>query len=98
MDQARCGPRGQRDARDGDEDRERTRSVQHVDLDREHVEQMRQRQPDRTDLLPAGHDAVEDTARDDEVGAGVVVAEREADQGVVDRRGAAEDEHERGGG
>ena len=53
---------------------------------------MRQRQPDRADLLPAGHDAVEDTARDDEVGAGVVVAERETDRRVVDRRGAAEDE------
>ena len=34
-----------------------------------------------------GHQAVEDAARDDDVGAGVVVRQREAGAGVVQRRG-----------
>ena len=38
---------------------------------------MRQRQPHGADLLPAGRQAVEHAARDDEVRLRVVVAERE---------------------
>ena len=38
-----------------------------VHLHRQRVEQMRQRQPDGADLLPAGREAVEDAARDDQV-------------------------------
>ena len=44
---------------------------------------MRQRQPHRADLLPARRDAVEDPARDDQMAARVVVAEREAEPMVV---------------
>jgi hypothetical protein len=40
---------------------------------------MGQRQPDSADLLPSRRDAVEDSARDDEVAARVVVTEREAE-------------------
>ena len=53
---------------------------------------MRQRQPDRADLLPAGRDAVEDAAADDEVAARVVVAEREAEMRVVQGDEGAADE------
>ena len=52
---------------------------------------MRQRQPDGADLLPARRDAVEDAARDDEVAARVVVAEREAEPMVVQRGDRADD-------
>ena len=67
-----------------------------VDLDRQHVEQVRQRQPDGADLLPAGRQAVEDPPRDDEVRARVVVAERQAGVRVVQRRGSSDDERASG--
>ena len=47
---------------------------------------MRQRQPDRADLLPARRDAVDDAPRDDEMAARVVVAEREAEPVIVPAR------------
>ena len=53
---------------------------------------MRQRQPDRADLLPARRDAVEDAPRDDQMPARIVVAEREAEAMIVkrdERAGAA---------
>jgi hypothetical protein len=43
-----------------------------------------ERQPHRADLLPSRRQTVEDAARDDEVGTGVVVREREAETGVVE--------------
>ena len=39
---------------------------------------MGQREPDGSDLLPSRSDAVDDAARDDEVGLGVVVTEDES--------------------
>ncbi len=64
-------------------------------------EQVRQRQPDGADLLPAWRQAVEDAAGDNEMGAGVVVAERQAGMGI-EQRGAEADERgrepEHGGG
>ena len=56
---------------------ERARAVQEVDLHRQRVDQMGQRQPDGADLLPARRDVVDDAARDDEMRLGVVVAEDE---------------------
>ena len=61
---------------DRDRDRERAGAVEEIDLHRERVEEMRQRQPHGADLLPARRQAVEDAPRDDEVRLGVVVAER----------------------
>ena len=61
------------------------RAVEEIDLHRERVQQMGQRQPDGADLLPSRRDAVEDSARDDEVAARVVVAEREAERVIVPR-------------
>jgi hypothetical protein len=46
---------------------------------------VRQRKPHGADLLPAGRQAVEDPARDNEVRARVVVRERETEAEVVDR-------------
>ena len=57
-------------------------AVQPVDLHRERVQEVRQRQPDGADLLPPGHETVEDAPRDDEMRARVVVRERES-QAVV---------------
>jgi hypothetical protein len=57
---------------------------------------VREREPHGADLLPAGRDAVEDSARDDEVGARVVVAEREIRARVVYRGGNPGGERERG--
>jgi hypothetical protein len=59
---------------------------------------MRQRQPHRADLLPAGNEAVEDAARDDEVRARVVVAEGQAEMRVVDRGRPTEEKDEQRGG
>ena len=80
-------------ANDGDRDRDRRRAgaIEGVDLHRERVQQMRQRQPHGADLLPPGRDAVDDAARDDEVAARVVVAEREAEPMVVTRDDRAAD-------
>ena len=50
---------------------------------------MRKRQPHRTDLLPTRAQAVEDAPRHDEVSAGVVMRERQAEPGVVGRRPGA---------
>src|SRR5213082_3026467 len=58
---------------------------------RNRVEQMRQRQPDGADLLPSRRDAVEDAARDDQMSARVVVAEREAEPVVVPRGDSADE-------
>ena len=60
-------------------------------MNRNHVEDVRERQPHRADLLPARHQAVEDAPRDDEVGAGVVVAERKAGARVVNSGRATHD-------
>jgi hypothetical protein len=70
--------------------------IEHVDLRRDHVEQVGQRQPHGADLLPARNEAVEDPPRHHEVRAGVVVAERKAVVGVVERRRASGEKHERG--
>ena len=48
-------------------DGERARAVEEIDLHRQHVDQMRQGQPDGADLLPPGCQAVENAARDHEV-------------------------------
>ena len=58
--------------------------VPRVDLHRQRVQQMGQRQPDRADLLPSWREAVDDAARDDEVAARVVMAEREAELVIVE--------------
>ncbi len=52
---------------------EAPRPIPRVDLNRQHVEDVGERQPYGADLLPAGHQAVEDAARDDEVGARIVM-------------------------
>jgi hypothetical protein len=44
---------------------------------------VRQRQPHRADLLPSGCQAVENTAGDDQVGARVIVGQREAELEVM---------------
>jgi len=64
-------------------------------LHRNRVEQVGQRQPDGADLLPAGRDAVGDPARDDEVTARVVVAERET-EALVEQRGQRTPRERRG--
>ena len=76
--------------------RERPGAVEHIDLRRQHAEQVRQRQPHAADLLPAGHQAVEDSPRHDQVGAGIVVAEGEPKVRVVESGGAPGEEHARG--
>jgi len=66
---------------------------------------MRQRQPHRSNLLPARRDAVEDAPGDDEMPARVVVAERETQAMVVKggkgaangRRGSDEDRNRTAG-
>ena len=70
-------------------------AIEPVDLDRERVQQVRQRQPDGADLLPARRQAVEHPPRDDEMRARVVVREREAEAVVVDGRGGAEQRDDR---
>ena len=57
---------------------------------------MRKREPDGADLLPSGHEAVEHPARDDNMRARVVVAQRQADRGVVPRGNDAGEEYARG--
>ena len=57
---------------------------------------MRQRQPDRANLLPAWRKAVDDSPRDDEMRARVVMSERQTRRGVVDGRGRAREETYRG--
>ena len=52
---------------------------------------MRQRQPDRADLLPARRQAVENAPRDDQMRARIVVGERETEPRVVDGCGGADD-------
>ena len=46
---------------------------------------MGQREPDGADLLPSRRQAVDDPARDDEMAASVVVAERQAEPVIVKR-------------
>ena len=62
-----------------------------VDLNRKRVHQMRQRQPDRANLLPSRSDAVDDSSRDDQMPARIIVAEREAEPMIVDRDESAAD-------
>ena len=69
----------------------RAGAVEQIDLHRQRVQEVGQRQPDRADLLPSRRDAVEDSTRDDEVSARVVVAEREAQLVIVQSRGRADD-------
>ena len=70
-------------ASDSDRDRDagRAGAIPGIDLHRERVQQVRQRQPDGADLLPAGREAVEDAARDDQMAARVVVAQRRVPSG-----------------
>ena len=76
--------------RDRNRDRRRAGAVEEIDLHRQRIQQVRQRQPDGADLLPAGRDAVDDAPRDDEMAARVVVAERQAERdGSATRRRAA---------
>ena len=96
QDQVRERPGGDRHAHHRERNRKRAGPVEHVDLDRDHVEQVRQRQPHGADLLPARHDAVEDPPRHHQVRTGVVVAERETAVGVVECRRASGEKHERG--
>ena len=87
-----------RDREGGDRDRDARRagSIEQIDLDRDRVQQMGQRQPDRADLLPTRRNAVDDPARDDEVPARVVVGERQAELMIMPRDDrAAERRHER---
>ena len=55
------------------------------------VHQVRQRQPHGANLLPSRSDAVEDSPRDDQMPARVIVAEREAEPMIVDRDESAAD-------
>ena len=71
--------------RDRDRDGRRAGAIPRIDLNRERVEKMGQRQPHGANLLPARRDAVDDAPRDDEMAARVVVAEREAERVIVDR-------------
>ena len=64
-------------------------AIQPVVLHRQRVQEMRQRQPHGTDLLPAGHETVEDPTRDDEMRARVIVRERESEAVVMNSRGRA---------
>ena len=66
---------------DRDNDRRCTGPVERVDLHGQGVEQMRQRQPDRADLLPARGDAVEYAPRHHQMAAGIVVAQRQIECG-----------------
>ena len=47
---------------------------------------MRQREPDGADLLPSRREAVEHAARDDEMGARVVMGKRQAEAVIMDGR------------
>ena len=86
------GDGGRRERERGDRDRDggSARPIEHVDLDGQHVEQVRQRQPHGPDLLPARCDAVDDPPRDDQMAAGVVVAQREPESMVSNRRDHAD--------
>ena len=53
-------------------------AIEQIDLHRQQLDQVRQRQPDRADLLPSRRQVVEDAARDDQVRLRVVMAENEA--------------------
>ena len=81
---------GDRERHDRDSDRKRAGAVEPVDLDRNCVDDVRQRQPHRADLLPARRDAVEDAPGHHEVGLGVVVAEREPCTPIPARRECAQ--------
>ena len=84
----RAGVRGHAHAHDRDRDAGGARAIERVDLDRQQIQQVRQRQPDGADLLPARRDAVDDAPRDDQVRLRVVVAERQALQVIDPRRDA----------
>ncbi len=75
--------------RDRDERAERAGPVEEVDLRRKHLDQVRQRQPDRADLLPARRDVVDDAARHHEVRFRVVVGEDEVRAQEDDPRNGA---------
>ena len=60
-------------------------------MNRKRVQQVGQRQPDGSNLLPSRSDAVEDPARDDQMSARVIMAEREAEAMIVDRDKSAAD-------
>ncbi len=77
--------------RDRDRDRGRAGPVKQIELNGNRVDEMRQRQPDGADLLPARRDAVDDPARDDEMSAGVVVTERQTEEMIMPRRDRAAD-------
>ena len=83
-DHRRERPRADRHREHRDGDRRRPGAIPRVHLNRDHVEDVREWKPHGTDLLPPGHQAVEDAARDDEVGARVVVGQREVRARVVD--------------
>src|SRR5204863_2937487 len=85
------GIRGDGKACDRDERRKQSCAVEDVDLRRQQVNKMGQRQPDRADLLPARREVVEDPPRDDEVCLGVVMAENETCAKEDDPGGAAND-------
>ena len=59
---------------------------------------MWKRQPDGAELLPARRDAVENAARDDQMAARIVVAEREAEPMVEERDERAAERSEYGHG
>ena len=60
---------------------DRAGAIGRIQLHRHRIQDVRQWQPHRANLLPAGRDAVEDAPGHDEVGLGVVVAQRQAGAG-----------------
>ena len=85
----RSGGEGESGDREGD--RGCSGAIPCVDLHRKRIHQMRQRQPHGANLLPSRGDAVEDSARDDQMPARVIMAEREAEAMIVDRDESAAD-------
>ncbi len=71
--------------------RGRTGSIKQVHLHGNRVQEVRQRQPHRANLLPSGCDAVEDAPRDDQMSARVVVAECETEAMIMERRDGSAD-------
>src|SRR4029079_14017792 len=72
-----------------------SRPIEEVELHGHHVQHMWKRQPHRPDLLPPWSNAVDDSARDDQMSACIVVRERETEAPVEHR--VSEPEGQRSG-
>jgi hypothetical protein len=71
-------------------------TIEGVDLYGQHVEHVRQRQPDRSDLRVFRRQAVEDATCDHEMRLGIVVAERQPAKVIQHRRCGTNEEAQRG--